>query len=117
VASFIIRRFFRVYCEEVFTTKDTKSTKEKTLTAKNLARQSRNQKGFGTGKLTAKGAKNAKKNSEYLPQRRKGRKITVKRILQDNSSFPSELGVLCAFAGGISGSEDIQFPEYLSATL
>jgi hypothetical protein len=35
-------------------------------------------------------------------QRRKGRKsrkITVKNLLQNNSSLPSELGVLCALAG------------------
>jgi hypothetical protein len=30
------------------------------LTAKNVARQSRNQRRFGTGELTAKGAKNTK---------------------------------------------------------
>ena len=30
---------------------------------------------------------------------RKGRKITVKNLLQNNSSLPSELGVLCALAG------------------
>jgi hypothetical protein len=31
----------------------------------------------------------------------------VKKILQDNSSPPSELGVLCGLAGGISESEDV----------
>jgi len=42
------------------------------------------------------------RNSDYLPQRRKGRKgrkITVKNLLQNNSSLPSELGVLCVLAG------------------
>ncbi len=42
------------------------------------------------------------RNSDYLPQRRKGRKgrkITVKNLVQNNSSLPSELGVLCGLAG------------------
>jgi hypothetical protein len=55
-------------------------------------------------------------NSDYLPQRRKGRKgrkITVKKFLQNNSSLPSELGVLCALAGGISESESLRLPENL----
>jgi hypothetical protein len=55
---------------------------------------------FLTTKHPARRSRN--RNSDYLPQRRKGRKvrkITVKQFLQNNPSLPSELGVLCALAG------------------
>jgi hypothetical protein len=41
--------------------------------ALSLARRSRDQKGFGTGELTAKGRKNGKKESDYLAPRRQGK--------------------------------------------
>jgi hypothetical protein len=64
------------------------------LTAKNVARQSRNQRRFGTGELTAKGAKNTKKNSEYLAQRRKGRKEIKLPDLAFLASWREQIPVL-----------------------
>jgi hypothetical protein len=67
------------------------------------ARQSQlSRTGFGFGELTAKSAKNAKRKSEYFPQRRKGAKIWQKLI--------PNLCELCAFAGEKSESDLSGFP-------
>ena len=57
------------------------------------------QRGYAATETRIISRKDAKHVLSNVEGGRKGRKITVKNLLQNNSSLPSELGALCALAG------------------